>query len=140
MSKKHYIFIIFAFIFLCGCSDDTVNKTNLADAIELSAIKAEIVSSTNSTRATASPYLEDNISRYVFEHNDKMVFTKIQRTDHALTDFKYRDVAFYCNELELFRFVDDGQTYGPLLGGGKIRFRQLAPLIGEYADLKVYAL
>lgn len=98
MSKEHYIFIIFAFIFLCGCSDDTVNKTNLADAIELSAIKAEIVSSTNSTRATASPYLEDNISRYVFEHNDKMVFTKIQRTDHALTDFKYRDVAFYCNE------------------------------------------
>ena len=50
------------------------------------------------------------------------------------------EVAFYCNELELFRFADDGQTYGPLLGGGKIGFRQLAPLIGEYADLKVYAL
>lgn len=49
-------------------------------------------------------------------------------------------VSFYCNELEIFRFVDDGQTYGPTLGGGKIGFRQLAPLIAEYANLAVYAI
>ena len=49
-------------------------------------------------------------------------------------------VAFYVNELEIYRFEDDGQTYGPLLGGGKIGFRQMAPMVGEYADLKVYAL
>ena len=49
-------------------------------------------------------------------------------------------VSFFVNELEVFRFDDDGETYGPLLAGGKIGFRQLAPLIGEYANLKVYAL
>lgn len=49
-------------------------------------------------------------------------------------------VSFYTNELEIFRFEDDGQTYGELLGGGKIGFRQLAPMIGEYADLKVYTI
>lgn len=50
------------------------------------------------------------------------------------------EVTFYCNEVLLFRFCDDGQTWGPLLGGGKIGFRQLAPLVAEYADLRVYAL
>lgn len=49
-------------------------------------------------------------------------------------------VSFLVEDVEVFRFVDDGETYGPLLTGGKIGFRQLAPMIGEYADLKVYAL
>lgn len=49
-------------------------------------------------------------------------------------------VRFLVEEVEVFRFVDDGETYGLLLSGGKIGFRQLAPMIGEYADLKVYAL
>lgn len=49
-------------------------------------------------------------------------------------------VVFFVNELEIFRFEDDGVTYGPLLKGGKIGFRQLAPFIGEYEDLKVYKI
>lgn len=47
---------------------------------------------------------------------------------------------FFCDELEIFRFEDDGKTYGPFLGGGRIGFRQMAPLIGEYGNLKVYSL
>ena len=47
-------------------------------------------------------------------------------------------VKFYVNDLEVFTFTDDGETYGPLLTGGKIGFRQLAPLVAEYRDLKVY--
>ena len=50
------------------------------------------------------------------------------------------EVVFYINDLEIFHYVDDGVTYGPLLQGGRIGFRQLAPLIGEYANLKVYSL
>lgn len=49
-------------------------------------------------------------------------------------------VRFLVEEVEVFRFEDDGETYGPLLKGGKIGFRQLAPMIGEYADLKVYGI
>lgn len=49
-------------------------------------------------------------------------------------------VTFSINELEVFRFEDDGETYGPFLQGGKIGFRQLAPLIAEYGNLKVYEL
>ncbi len=49
-------------------------------------------------------------------------------------------VRFLVEEVEVFRYVDDGETYGPRLAGGKIGFRQLAPMIAEYADLKVYAL
>ena len=33
----------------------------------------------------------------------------------------------------MFKWVDDGQTYGKLSGGGKIGFRQMAPLVAEYA-------
>ena len=50
------------------------------------------------------------------------------------------DVTFSVNGLTVLHYHDDGETFGPLLTGGKIGFRQLAPMIGEYADLKVYAL
>ncbi|MEM7034223.1 MAG: YesU family protein [Chloroflexota bacterium] len=47
-------------------------------------------------------------------------------------------IAFYINDLPIFSWQDDGETYGPLLQGGKIGFRQMAPLIGEYANLKIH--
>lgn len=43
-------------------------------------------------------------------------------------------------ELTPFEYVDDGKTYGDFLTGGYIGFRQKAPLIGEYANLKVYSV
>ncbi|MDO5417670.1 MAG: DUF1961 family protein [Lachnospiraceae bacterium] len=49
-------------------------------------------------------------------------------------------VRFFVNQLLVFTFEDDGVTYGPLLGKGKIGFRQLAPLKACYRNLKVYAL
>ena len=60
---------------------------------------------------------------------------------YTLALLKYGEwVRFLVNGLEVFSYCDDGETYGPLLGGGKIGFRQLAPMIGEYKDLKVYEL
>ena len=50
------------------------------------------------------------------------------------------DVAFAVDGLEVLRFHDDGSRYGPLLGSGCIGLRQLAPMIGEYANLRVYRL
>ncbi|MDU5947103.1 MAG: DUF1961 family protein, partial [Paenibacillus macerans] len=47
-------------------------------------------------------------------------------------------ITFAINELIVFSWLDDGLSYGPLLAGGKIGFRQMAPLIAEYADLAVY--
>ncbi|WEG13703.1 DUF1961 family protein [Pullulanibacillus sp. KACC 23026] len=49
-------------------------------------------------------------------------------------------VTFSINGLTVFSWEDDGQTYGPLLSGGKIGFRQTSPLIAEYANLKVYEI
>ena len=42
--------------------------------------------------------------------------------------------------LTLFTWIDDGETYGPVLGGGKIGFRQMTPMIAEYANLEVAAV
>jgi hypothetical protein len=39
--------------------------------------------------------------------------------------------------LELFAWCDDGESYGPLLEGGCIGFRQMTPMIGEYTGLSV---
>jgi len=47
------------------------------------------------------------------------------------------EVAFSINELPIFNWRDDGISYGPVLGGGKIGLRQMAPLVGEYANLIV---
>lgn len=49
------------------------------------------------------------------------------------------EIAFMINELPIFKWVDDGDTFGPLLGAGKIGFRQMAPLIAEYANLQVHS-
>lgn len=49
------------------------------------------------------------------------------------------DIRFAVNGLEVLSFRDDGQTYGPRLGGGCIGLRQLAPMAGEYANLRVRA-
>ncbi|MBQ3705991.1 MAG: DUF1961 family protein [Clostridia bacterium] len=50
------------------------------------------------------------------------------------------EIRFAVNDLEVLRFLDDGSTWGPLLGGGKMGLRQLAPMIGEYANWRVYEL
>ena len=47
-------------------------------------------------------------------------------------------ISFFVNDLRVFEFDDDGRTFGKVLGGGKIGFRQMAPLIAEYANMKIY--
>lgn len=49
-------------------------------------------------------------------------------------------ITFTINELPVFKWTDDGKEYGSVLKGGKIGFRQMAPLIAEYSDLKVWKL
>jgi hypothetical protein len=46
-------------------------------------------------------------------------------------------VRFSVNGLCLYEWFDDGQAYGPVLGGGYIGFRQMAPLIADYSNLVV---
>ncbi|MCR4756601.1 MAG: YesU family protein [Butyrivibrio sp.] len=46
-------------------------------------------------------------------------------------------VLFLVNDLQIFEFIDDGMTYGNLLTGGNVGFRQLAPMIAEYRNLTV---
>lgn len=53
---------------------------------------------------------------------------------------KASDISFSVNGLTLFNYHDDGKTYGPLLHGGKIGFRQLSPLVAEYRNLEVFSL
>lgn len=50
------------------------------------------------------------------------------------------EVRFAVDGLEVLFFRDDGVSWGPLLGGGYIGLRQLAPMIGDYAGLRVYSL
>ncbi|MGI8927414.1 MAG: DUF1961 family protein, partial [Tepidiformaceae bacterium] len=49
-------------------------------------------------------------------------------------------VGFWIDELPVLHFADDGQAYGPLLGEGKVGFRQMAPMVGRYANLRAYAV
>lgn len=53
---------------------------------------------------------------------------------------KSADISFFVNGLNLFTYHDDGKTSGPLLQGGKIGFRQLAPLVAVYRNLEVFSL
>jgi hypothetical protein len=51
---------------------------------------------------------------------------------------RHQDVEFYINELLILRWSDDGKAHGRVLGPGKLGFRQMAPLVAEYKDLKVF--
>ncbi|UOQ86396.1 DUF1961 family protein [Gracilibacillus salinarum] len=46
-------------------------------------------------------------------------------------------VLFYINDLLVLEWEDDGATYGPVYQGGKIGFRQMAPMKAAYANLSV---
>lgn len=52
----------------------------------------------------------------------------------------HNEIRFSVNDLQVFEFEDDGHTFGEVLKGGKIGFRQLAPLTADYRNLKVYEL
>lgn len=49
------------------------------------------------------------------------------------------EISFAIEGIECFRWIDDGTVGGPALGEGKIGFRQMSPLIAEYANLQVHA-
>lgn len=49
-------------------------------------------------------------------------------------------VVFYINDMQLFEWEDDGETYGPILEGGSFGFRQMAPLMAEYSQLEIYQI
>lgn len=49
-------------------------------------------------------------------------------------------ITAYVNDMQILQWSDDDTTIGAPLQGGKIAFRQMAPMIAEYANLKVYAL
>lgn len=49
-------------------------------------------------------------------------------------------IEFFINELSVLYFFDDGTSFGPILEGEKIGFRQMAPLSAEYSDFKVFKI
>jgi hypothetical protein len=49
------------------------------------------------------------------------------------------DVRFFIDGLQLFSWTDDATT-GPIVGDGRIGFRQMAPLVARYRNLEVRQL
>ena len=49
------------------------------------------------------------------------------------------DVAFFINDLPIFSWHDDG-AISPVLGGGHVGLRQMAPLVAEYRNFSVTPL
>jgi len=98
MNNRNILLTLLLTLFLFGCQDEATQE-DLGNAVELTTVKAEIVSGEATTRATNDDvvYLEDNISRFRFVNPDKMVFTKIHRTNNELQTFSYTDIGFNCN-------------------------------------------
>jgi len=46
-------------------------------------------------------------------------------------------VRFAIQAIPIFTWHDDGTTFGPVHKGGKIGFRQMTPMLAEYANLKI---
>ncbi|MCT4597675.1 MAG: YesU family protein [Vallitalea sp.] len=65
---------------------------------------------------------------------------KLNRDYTIMVIKKGTEISLYIDDLLIFNWIDDGISYGSLLGEGKIGFRQMAPLIGEYSNLQVLEL
>jgi hypothetical protein len=52
-------------------------------------------------------------------------------------DVRRGEITFSVDEVTSFQWLDDGSVGGPALLEGSIGFRQMAPMIGEYANLVV---
>lgn len=50
------------------------------------------------------------------------------------------EVAFSVADLEVFRWRDDGESTGEVLTDGKIGLGQMAPFVGEQADLTAHRI
>lgn len=72
---------------------------------------------------------------------DPLPYPADARPPYRMTVVKSLEtVEFLINGLKIFEYRDDGAAYGPLLSGGKIGFRQMSPMIGEYANFQVYEI
>lgn len=70
---------------------------------------------------------------------DPIPNVKDARTDYQLRLIKYRDIVqFSVNDLVVLEWQDDGKTFGDIYSGGKVGFRQMAPMKASYSQLKVY--
>lgn len=49
-------------------------------------------------------------------------------------------IQFEIDDLIVYSWHDQGTIGGPALGAGSLGFRQMAPLIAEYANLQVHVL
>ncbi|QHZ46469.1 YesU family protein [Bacillus sp. NSP9.1] len=49
-------------------------------------------------------------------------------------------IHFSINGLSILEWTDDGRRFGPVYGGGKIGFRQMAPLKAAYSNFEVRTL
>lgn len=71
---------------------------------------------------------------------DPIPYPADSRPPYAIRVIKYDAViVFYVNDLLIFSYEDD-ECFGTHLKEGYIGFRQMAPMIGEYANLKVYEI
>jgi hypothetical protein len=59
-------------------------------------------------------------------------------TERSASLIKLTKPSSKTNGIVSFRWHDDGTVGGPPIGDGKIGFRQMAPLIAEYANLTVH--
>lgn len=77
-------------------------------------------------------------------HLAAMAADPLPPVEHAIPPYhmkllKYEGmVQFSINELPVLEWEDDAAMYGPIYGGGKIGFRQMAPMKAAYANLIIH--
>ena len=58
---------------------------------------------------------------------------------YKLKVIKYGEhIELFIDDLSVLVWNDDGKKYGPVLKQGKVGFRQMAPMRGQYSNFKVY--
>lgn len=87
-----------------------------------------------------------NLRKSCGHHLVKLGCDPLPSVEDAIGPYRIRvvksgpHIAFYINDLQSFYWFDDNQSLGPYLQGGKIGFRQMAPLMAEYSNLKIHKI
>jgi len=95
----------------------------------------------NIRQPTGQCNLRKNFGFYLVSIGKDPILPRGGLGPYRLTLFKRgAHIQFGIDGRLIIDFVDDGQTYGPVLGGGKIGLRQMAPTKAYYDNFRVYAV
>ena len=84
--------------------------------------------------------LRKNPGKTLVKSEPKGFYGEVDKTSHLVLVKKGPEITLTADGKEIMHWIDDGKTYGPVLGSGKIGLRQVYHASAFYDNIKAWSL